>query len=373
MKKITLCITHNCNLACKYCYIGKRNVRMSKTVAENIIDFIFENSLLDEEIDIGFFGGEPLLEFELIKTITNMIENHAAYDQKRVKLSVVTNGTIFTYEMADFLKLHRISFCISCDGPPEVHDVFRRYANGAGSSVIVEKNLKKAKAVLPIVLVNAVYHPQTFQYLPDVIEYFSSLGLRDLYLNPDFSASWSKKDLEMLLEVYGRVGELYKDYYIQRNPHFISLIDSKIAVILRGGYQPFELCQMGKREMAFSPEGNIYLCERLIGYGIDSEHCVGNINDGIKGERIPCNNTNNQCLNDECLLCSINNYCMNWCGCSNYFSTGHYNRVSPFLCASEKAAIQVSFRIFQELEEKIGLVFMEHLAGAPIINSRLII
>jgi uncharacterized protein len=76
-----------------------------------------------------------------------------------------------------------------------------------------------------------------------------------------------------------------------------------------------------------------------------------------------------QRLNDECLSCGISEYCMNWCGCSNYFSSGYYNRVGPFLCASEKASIQVSFDVFKSLEKTMGATFVDHLGGLPISNS----
>jgi uncharacterized protein len=344
---------------------------MSIAVAEKIIDFIFTTTPFDEKIDIGFFGGEPLLEFELIKQITEMIERHPSYNRDRVEFTITTNGTIFSDEIAEFMKFHHVSFCLSCDGPPHVHDLSRCYPNGSRSSGVVENTIALALAAIPEVLVNAVYHPGTFIYLPEVIKYFSARGLRRIYLNPDFSASWSAEDAGQLTEIYSRVGELYVEYYLAQNPHFISLIDSKIAVILREGYQLSEICQMGKREIAFSPNGNIYLCERLIGDGNKNEHCIGNINNGLRVEKESCNFATYHSINDECQACGLRDYCTNWCGCSNYFSTGYYNLVSHFLCASEKAAIEVAFKVFQDLETKLGPIFMEHLAGSPFFNSRL--
>lgn len=372
MKKYTLCLTQNCNLRCKYCYIEKRDARMSIPIAEQIIDFTFTNTPPDKKIDIGFFGGEPLLEFELIKIITDMIERHPSYDHERIELSITTNGTIFSDEIAQFFKKHRIVLCISCDGPPRVQDRHRSFSSGRGSSEVVENTIRRALEALPMVLVNAVYHPATFRYLPEVVDYLSSLGLRQIYLSPDLSASWSKENADLLPEVYSQVGDLYMDYYLQHKPHFLSLIDGKIVVFLKGGYQPLDRCQMGKREFAFTPEGNIYLCERLIGSGNNNnQHCIGNINDGLKSEWLACKNVTHQSINEECLACGLRDYCMNWCGCSNYFSTGHYNRVSPVLCASEKAAIQVAFKVFQNLQEKLGPIFMDHLAGMSFLNSRL--
>lgn len=369
--KYILCITQHCNLTCKYCYIHKKKTRMSFSVAKKIVDFMFANTPINERIDIGFFGGEPLLEFRLIQAITKMIEDHPQFNDERVEFAVVTNGTIFSDQIADFVNEHKMVFGISCDGPPFVQDTFRCFPGGTASSNVVEKTLKRAKEAIQTVLVNSVFHPRTFRYLPQVVEYFSSLGLKQIHLNPDFSAPWSQKDINALPDIYDQIAQQYIAFYIQGNPLFINLIDNKIAAILRGGYESIERCRMGKGEFAFSPEGNIYPCERLVGDGTENRHCIGNIHNGLNIERMSCNRLPDQTINAECLSCSLNQYCMNWCGCSNYMSTGYYNRVGQFLCISEKAAIQAALNAFQILEKKLGPTFVDHLSGHPSSNSEI--
>jgi uncharacterized protein len=372
MKKFTLCLTQRCNLRCSYCYIDKRDAVMQLPVAEKIIDFMFAHSEEDEVVDIGFFGGEPLLEFDLVQKITHRIMEHALYAQRRVTLSIVTNGTLFTREIAEFLIKHKIVLCMSCDGSPQVQDRFRRYADGRGSSEAVLRTIVMATELLPLVLVNAVYRPETLEELSETVDFLSRLGLRQIYLNPDVSAAWKQQDADKLPEVYGRIGRQFADYYRKNDPHFISLIDSKIAVILRRGYQKEERCQMGSREMAFSPEGNVYPCERLVGQGTGGRHCIGNIEKGLPDLPRVCFATDpGQEAESECSACGVREYCMNWCGCSNYLSTGKYNRVSPFLCASEKASIGAAFNAFRALQEEFGGVFAEHLAGMPSMSSRI--
>ena len=337
--KYTLCITRQCNLACNYCYIGKEKVNMSTAVAEAAVDFALTNTPPEEDINIGFFGGEPLLVFERIKEFTKIIESHPAFDRGRVILTVVTNGTIFSRDIATFLMEHHIGFHLSCDGPPLVQDTFRCFPGGNGSSAVLENNIRRALDVFPAIPVNAVYHPRTFQYLPRVIDYFSSLGLKQVYLNPDFSAPWTQQDANQLPEIYNKIGEQYINFYERDNPHFINLIDSKIAVILRGGFQPRERCRIGNILNGFTPGP---ACTRN-----ESPHTI----------------------NIECQTCGFKDYCMNWCGCSNFFSSGQYNKVGPFLCASERASIKTAFNVFQKLEQKLGPVFFEHLTGLSSINS----
>ena len=110
---------------------------------------------------------------------------------------------------------------------------------------------------------------------------------------------------------------------------------------------------MGKGEFAFTPSGNIYPCERLIGSDNGSGHCIGHIDTGIDPGLLSCRVSPEKSINEECVSCGLKDYCMNWCGCSNYFSSGYYNLVSPFLCSSEKAAIQAAFNAFQSIEEKL--------------------
>ena len=367
--KYTLCITQQCNMRCKYCYIWKKDAKISASTANKIIDFMFKNNPSEEKIEFGFFGGEPLLEFDLIKQITYMIEHHSSYKKEKIVLSVVTNGTIFSDEIGAYLNKHNIGFCVSCDGPAYVQDVFRCFPDGGRSSETVNKNIQRAMKVFPTIPVNAVFHPKTIKYLPEVVDYFVSLGLKQIHLNPDFSAPWSKKEIDLLPEIFNQIANKYISYYLSGDPKFISLIDSKVALILRGGYGPLEKCRMGRGEYAFTPSGNIFPCERLIGSDEAEDKCIGNIDEGIDISRMICHLAPGESINRECISCSLKNYCMNWCGCSNYFSTGYYNRVSPFLCALERTSIEVSFNTFRKLEKKLGPKFLHHLAGMPVLNS----
>lgn len=367
--KYTLCITQECNLSCTYCYIGKKHASMSPDTACAVVDFMFEGASGDEIIDIGFFGGEPLLRFGLIKSITSMIKSHRLYDPDRLFLSVITNGTVFSDEIAEYLTAQGIEIGISCDGPPSVQDRFRRFPDGSASSAVVEETIKQVVGTFPGVLVNAVYTPATLACLPETVEYLVSLGLKRIHLNADYSAAWTKEHIDVLRDAYAAVAQRYSDYYRMGKPVYIDIIDNKITVMLRGGYQPAERCSMGKGEFAFAPSGNIYPCERLVGADDSSVHCIGNVADGVDPGRMACRVNVDSDVNAECTECGIRDYCRNWCGCSNYFSSGYYNRVGPFLCAAEQAAVKVAFGVFEELEKELGGVFVEHLSGRPYANA----
>ena len=100
--KYTLFVTQQCNLRCSYCYIVKRDSQMSLSVAKKVIDLVYERTPPQENIDIGFFGGEPLLAFETIKSITDIIESHQLFDPGRVKLAIVFERYFFLRQDSRF-------------------------------------------------------------------------------------------------------------------------------------------------------------------------------------------------------------------------------------------------------------------------------
>lgn len=378
--KYTLCFTQRCNLTCSYCYVEKSDAVMSLETAKRVVDFIYRHSRAAAGLDIGFFGGEPLVEFERMRAITALIREHPAYEADRIRLTLTSNGTLFTEAIAGFLLENQIRLCISCDGLPAVQDSLRRTQEGHGSASRVEATLKRALELLPVVLVNAVIHPRTFRHLPESVGYLSDLGLRHVYLNPDYSAAWSQAETEELASVYGRLVDLYVNWYLEGDPHFISVLDSKIAALLRGGIDPLERCRMGSGELAFSPDGGIYPCERLIGNGLGGSHRIGHVDTGINLSALRCRLASPQTTthpdaapaasNPECIECGIRDTCMNWCGCSNTFMTGFYDRVGPFLCASERAAITSALQAMRILGERLGPVFLDHFLGRPHSNSK---
>ena len=358
--KNTISITQQCNLRCDYCYINKHDSVMPPETAARVVEFIFANSPEGERIDIGLFGGEPLLVLDTARHCVGLVRAHPAYDPDRVTLSLVTNGTIFSPEIASFLSDNNITFCLSCDGPPAIQDRYRHFPGGKGSSGPVERTIRQAMDSLPAILVNAVYSPETLHLLPSVVDYFISLGLRRIYLNANYGAQWRARDAAILPDIYASIAERYVAMQLKGDPCFISLIDGKLAVILKKGYAPMERCRMGRGEFAFAPSGRIYPCERLIGADDGSRHCIGTVFDGIDASALGCQPRPGS-TNNECQGCSLRNYCMHWCGCSNYFSTGHYDRVGPFLCASERAAISTAEKVLRTLTDKLGVSFLDRM------------
>ena len=367
--KATLFLTMSCNLRCDYCYIQRNSQSMSGETLAKAVNFAFQMAQADDRLDIGLFGGEPLLNPQLVMKTVTMVERKIESAAQDVRLSLVTNGTLLNDEILSYLRQHRVILQVSCDGAPQVQDKHRLFPNGTGSSALVEANLKSALEQLPAVLVNIVYGPDTHASLPASISYLASLGLKQLILNADYSAAWSANDISELKETYMRIADLYLEYYRIESPMFISLIDEKLAVILRGGYGPTERCHMGYGELAFTPQGFIFPCERLAGSGDRNRHCIGHLDQLESLQRGHCQSAGNTCSSIECQQCGVSEFCMNWCGCSNYFGSGDYSRPSHFICASERFAIEAAQRVLNNVGDDSQLMFIHHYAGLPMVNS----
>jgi uncharacterized protein len=347
--KFTICVTQHCNLACAYCYIGKNTETMPLDTARRVVDFIYARALPDEKLEVGFFGGEPLLAFDRLRDIVALLEEHPAYDPAIVEMTVVSNGTIFTDGIAAFLLEHGIALGVSCDGPPDVQNLFRRGTDGSETSRRVEFTLRQIADCLPFPMVNAVYHPRTFQSLPRTVRYFSTLGLRRIYLNPDFSAPWRPAEAELLPRLMDDIADFFVDRFRAGDPHFISFLNGKMGVMMRGGYPPEGRCRMGRAEFAFSAMGYVYPCERLLGDGRGGPHCIGHVTTGIDVSRMACHSATAADESAPCRDCGVREYCMNWCGCSNFMSSRSYNAPGAFLCASERASIGAAATVIDVL------------------------
>jgi uncharacterized protein len=367
--KATLFLTMACNLHCDYCYIEKQPASMSRETLARALDFAFANVEENERLDFGLFGGEPLLNWPLAQTAVEMVEQCVGKRMGAVRMSLVTNGTLLNEDILKYMREHRMILQVSCDGTPDIQDIHRCYPDGRKSSGIVEANLRTALDILPAVIVNVVYGPDTCAFLPESIKYLASLGLRQIVLNADYSARWTTEDIVTLKKAYQRVVEIYLAGYKKKSPLFISLIDEKIAVILRGGYGPDERCQMGYREFAFSPKGFIFPCERLVADGNENRHCIGHLDRPDLLRRNYCHADGIKCINIECRLCSVADYCMNWCGCTNFFASGDYSRASHFICTSEKLSIDAAFKVLNQTEGDSQMAFINHYAGLPMVNS----
>jgi uncharacterized protein len=357
---VSASLTERCNLRCDYCYapVG-HGPDMTEETLVRIVDWAVEATPSGDTLELGFFGGEPFLRKDLMRTGAMRAKRAAARTSTPLRLRVTTNGTLLTDAALDVIDEHGIDLCVSIDGPPAEHDKHRRFANGRGSSAVVAANLQRAIARLGRAQVNVVYGPDTVRSLPDTVRYLMELGVRLIHLNPNICTTWPAATHAWLREAYGEIGQIVVTSFERGDPVAVNLIDNKIILFLKDGYGPEDRCGMGETKVGFAPNGDMYPCERLIGAKADARLCIGNARSGPDRARVASVRTRAGNRNPDCGTCPVRRFCMNWCGCTNYHLTGETDVAAPVLCASEQAAIATAHTAMVKLVQNDH--FIEHL------------
>ncbi|MDA3863858.1 MAG: radical SAM protein [Deltaproteobacteria bacterium] len=357
---ISLTMTRNCNLRCSYCYAGEKlNVTISKNVIDKTLEFLLREE--NNYIQLGFFGGEPLLEFPLIQYATERFENACREKQITLVKTITTNGTLINHEIARWLAEHDFHLAVSVDGHQKMHDQVRRYSQGDSSWEDSLKGLELIKESANDLEIITVVSPANVDYLAEgVIWLLENSGVNQVTINPDFYSKWTDDKLFRLKEEYAKLGAYYLNAFRNNKYLGLNIFENKIITHLKNGYEECDKCGFGLNEIAVSPEGQIFPCERLVGAN-DKTMCIGDVFQGFNLEK------RNKILARrgklalvECHDCVSRHRCVNWCHCINYGITGNMNKVNATLCFHEKTIIEISDQIGETLFKEKNSLFISH-------------
>lgn len=367
----TLCLTHNCTLRCAYCYAGRKYCHsMSQETARKAIDIsIDEANRLGRALDLSFFGGEPLMEWELLQWCYEYLEGRKSELIAPPRYGITTNGTLLTAEKLDWMAQRDFLIGISIDGSAAMHNLNRYYPNGQGSHSEVSRALEllnnhptiRTKAI-------CVVSPNNVHLLEDGVHWLAAHFNKEIGLNIDYWSEWTDAQFDILSEQFRRVASLVLKSYRAGTPIALSNIDNKIRSHIHEEDRATDCaqCTIGEREIGVSVDGNFFPCSRLVGIGDEPQLNFGNVTDGIDHARqqwIIANRGNNT---PACKLCELRNRCINSCGCTNHAATGHINQVSPFLCCSEKLAIETADDIAEILYAERNPAFMQRFYSQSV-------
>lgn len=361
---VTLCLTHDCNLRCTYCYAGrKQDKRMAWATAKRAIDFSFEHAINHARLtgrgpaaQLGYFGGEPLLEWELLKRSSAYADEAAARLGLELKKTVTTNMTLLDAARIGWLRENAFYVGLSLDGNAAMHDTLRHFPDGSGSHAACIKMLGHFAGPDAPAEVIVVVDPRNVAHLVDSVEWLMAQDIRSIALNPNFYVDWPEAALEVWREAYAQIGRLFIDAYRRQAPVRINVFDGKIKVRIKEGYAACDMCGFGLDEVAVAASGNLYPCERIVSDDTHAALCLGNVFDGfdeVKRRKIVACRGN---IVEECRECPLQARCMNWCGCINYATTGAVNEVAGIVCFHEKLAIQAA-------DEAASILYAERNPG----------
>jgi len=360
MQNFTLSLTHDCSFRCNYCYAGKKKDKvMTIDTIDKSIEFLFENKF--KKLEYGFFGGEPLLEWEKIKYATEKIENLVKEKNIKANKTITTNGVLLTEEKVIWLKENLFYMVISLDGNELMHNTHRLYANKNRTFKDVIKGLKNLQKHYDNdeYSINMVVTPQNVKYLSESVKYlYNELGIKDISIADNLYADWDDY-AQIWKSEYKKIGKFFIKMFREDKFIKISFIEDKIKTAIKGGYNACETCSFGENEIIVAPSGNLYPCERLIGDDNDLNMIIGNVYSGydIKKKLNLLNLRGN--TNEECKNCELKPRCMNFCGCTNYTVTKSINTTFGTLCFNQKMSIEIADDVSNILFKERNPLFMK--------------
>jgi len=345
-KALCLHMAHTCNLRCKYCFAGDGEYSggtklMPFRVAKKAVDLLLSKSGTKKNVEVDFFGGEPMLNFDVVKqTVAYAFKEQCKYD-KQVHFTITTNGTILDEEQLEFINENMDNVVISVDGRKHVHDRFRLYPNGNGSYDVTIENAKKIIAGRngKSYFVRGTFTRENLDFSNDV-KHLASLGFRDISIEPVTGGEFDLNDneLEVVLEEYERFSKDYAKQDDYAFYHFnISLYKSPCI------YKRITACGAGFEYGAVTPDGDIFACHRLAGV---EQFRMGTINDTDfdrdLAEKMSHNNVENM---EKCRTCWAKYFCSGGCPATAYFASGSISEPDDRACRMQKKRIECAMAI----------------------------
>ncbi|MBQ7821292.1 MAG: thioether cross-link-forming SCIFF peptide maturase [Clostridia bacterium] len=353
VKALCLHIAHTCNLNCEYCfasqgkYHGERAV-MSFEVGKRALDFLVENSGTRRNLEVDFFGGEPLMNFEVVKQIVNYARSIEKEKGKNFRFTLTTNGLLIDDDVIDFANREMSNVVLSLDGRKEIHDRYRvDYAGNGSWDRIVPKfqKLVEARGGKNYYMRGTFTHanPDFLEDIKQMLDLgFDELSMEPVVCAPGDPSELTKEDLPIVLEQYEKLAQLMLERDREGKPFtfYHYMID------LTGGpciYKRISGCGSGTEYMAVTPWGDLYPCHQFVG---EEKFKLGDIWSGVTNtetqEEFACCNVY---AREECRDCWARLYCSGGCAANAYHSTGSVTGVYKYGCELFKKRMECAIMV----------------------------
>lgn len=356
--RLTLNLTHACNLGCDYCFAGAaRREQMSSATGRRAIDWAVGRALAtrDPQLDVSMMGGEPLLAFDRFDELASYARSQGEREGLAVRLQSTTNGTLLDEHRLDRLAELGTHVAISIDGVPEVHDRTRRTHAGRGTGDTVWATLDRALARLASVSVVVVVSPATVDALDGTVRVLADRGVRRIVLNPDWSAAWTPAQCEVWRAAYDGVSAEYVAAYRRGTPFGLNLFDAPIALRIRGTVDAVHGCGFDGGDVAVAPSGRVYGCGRAVGEDRDASSALGVLTEAFD---VPASHRTPP-IPDACLACALRPRCASRCACVNRESSGDATIPGDVLCWHERMVIPLADAAATTLYRERNAAFLD--------------
>ncbi len=348
IKALCLHIAHTCNLNCSYCFASQGKYQgdralMSFEVGKQAFDFLIANSGTRKNLEVDFFGGEPLMNWDVVKQLVNYARSIEKEHNKNFRFTLTTNGVLIDDDVIDFLNKEMDNVVLSLDGRKEVHDRFRVDYAGNGS---YDKILPKFKKLVDARGGEKYYMRGTFthhnvDFTNDIFHMadlgFTELSMEPVVCSPNDPSALTEEDLPKLFEQY----EILANEMIKRKKEGRPFTFYHYMLDLTEGpciYKRITGCGSGTEYMAVTPWGELFPCHQFVG---DPKYSLGNIWDGVTNTAVQdefrkCN----AYARPDCADCWAKLYCSGGCAANAYHATGSIQGVYKYGCELFKKRIE---------------------------------
>ncbi len=363
LKAICLHVAHSCNAACTYCFAGEGEYRddakwiMSYEVGKKAIDFLVENSHGRRNLEVDFFGGEPLLNWQMIKDLVHYAKSIEESAGKNFRFTLTTNGMLVDDDVIKFSNEHMCNVVMSLDGRKEVNDKFRITKGGNGIyDIVVPKFIDFAEArEHKDYYVRGTYTHYNLDFYEDII-HIADLGFKEISLEPvvcsnDEPYAIREEDLPRIYEQYDKLAaEMARRFKRKENEfnfyHFNIDLEGGPCISKR-----ISGCGVGTEYLAVTPTGELYPCHQFVG---DEEFCIGNLDDGIvKAEIAERFKSCNIYSHEECDECFARMYCSGGCAANAQHYAGKIEGVYNIGCKLHRKRLECG--IMLQVAKKLAM------------------
>lgn len=353
VKALCLHIAHDCNLACKYCfaeegeYKGHREL-MSFEVGKRALDFLIENSGSRRNLEVDFFGGEPLMNWQVVKDLVAYGREQEKIYNKKFRFTLTTNGVLLNDDIMEFANKEMANVVLSIDGRKEVNDQMRPSRNGKGSyDLIVPKFEKVAESRNQTnYYVRGTFTRNNLDFSNDVL-HLADLGFKQISVEPVVSLpeepyAIREEDLPQIYEEYDKLAkEMIKRKKEGKGFNFFHFM-----IDLTGGpcvAKRLSGCGSGTEYLAVTPWGDLYPCHQFVG---EDEYLLGNVFEGIKNTT-SCDEFKlcNVYAKDKCIDCFARFYCSGGCAANSYKFHGKIDDVYDIGCDLQRKRVECAIMI----------------------------
>ncbi len=353
VKALCLHIAHDCNLKCKYCFAGEgeyhgRRALMSFEVGKKALDFLVANSGSRVNLEVDFFGGEPLMNWQVVKDLVAYGRSLEAPNNKKFRFTLTTNGVLLNDEVLDFVNKEMANLVLSIDGRKEVHDRMRPMAGGQGSYDLILPKLKKAAESRKQTnyYVRGTFTRYNKDFAADILHLadlgFEQISVEPVVAPPEEPYALREEDIPELLAEYDKLAaEILRRRKAGKGFNFFHFM-----IDLEGGpcvYKRLSGCGSGTEYLAVTPWGDFYPCHQFVG---QEKFLMGNVDDGITNTDIRDEfKSCNVYSKEKCRDCFARFYCSGGCAANSYNFHGNIHDAYDIGCELQKKRVECAIMI----------------------------